>query len=227
MKTSFSTTISPEELNADVEAGNNTTQIPPNTDLPDQTPESLSTARPSFIGFFKNVLRPDETLNEDEIELNGATCTKTLFYFDKLVDDNLSHDSSSAASDLNNPKKLQKRQRIKPSLTNKRAITVEFTPSEEKLYHSYMCLQNVRRSRLMFVFMSVLSASVFIFLSILNWYQYGLTPHDTIFLVKKMFNDTYYPLYRLVYLQESLHFQGALIVITRCFCILYHSLLWR
>ena len=185
MKTSFSTTISPEELNADVEAGNNTTQIPPNTDLPDQTPESLSTARPSLIGFFKNVLRPDETLNEDEIELNGATCTKTLFYFDKLVDDNLSHDSSSAASDLNNPKKLQKRQRIKPSLTNKSAITVEFTPSEEKLYHSYMCLQNVRRSRLMFVFMSVLSASVFIFLSILNWYQYGLTPHDTIILGKE------------------------------------------
>ena len=163
-----STTISPESN--DVEAGNNTTQIPDSPPLSSTMPSFVWRATSGVIrtqSSIRKVLQPDETVQEDWDSDNSR---KILFYFDKLLNDTGEGGDDSQESNLT----YRIKKKVNPGA---RVIEeVQLTPLEERLYYGYMCLQAIRRLRRLLVYISLFSLTALLLGLYINWVHYHEGP---------------------------------------------------
>ena len=109
----------------------------------DLTPPPLQTGETASNNMFgkmsnlrlkvKSVLRPDEAMRVDWDNEKTGRSEINLYHFDKLINGTKeSRDKRSSPSS---------------SITEK-----SFTPEEDNLYNSYMCVQKVRRARILYIY---------------------------------------------------------------------------
>ena len=149
-------------------------------------------------GAVLDLLRPDSTYNphpreqddvvanDDGSPFNGSPdltdkgLTPMVYYFDQLLRDSYKKKKDGDGDDTSSGRESWSGPEPKQGKYHTSEDDVELSSHDEKLYHSYMCLQTIRRSRLLLVYTSLASFLVCFLMNIAIWIWLHQSPLVTL-----------------------------------------------